>query len=106
MDGSASMPDAECHFIAPVRFGRRKTDQVGHLVLSDTGIAFHGSVDLAVPWSDTLRVEHRDVHIVIVLKGRAKTLRFCCQTADDARRGAAIADHLAALAQSEPFQTA
>ena len=92
--------------MAPVRFGRRKTDQVGHLVLADDGLTFHGSVDLTVTWPEISRVEHHDQHIVVSLQGTRKTLQFSCQTDDDAMRGAVVADHLAALAHSEPYQPA
>ena len=42
--------DDPCHFATPVRFGRRRTDQVGHLVFTSAWLRFRGTVDFAVAW--------------------------------------------------------
>lgn len=98
--------EEECHFTAPVRFGRRKTDQVGHLLFTSGWLKFHGTVDISVAWAEVSRVDHHDGFMIVSLHGTRRTLCFLCQTEEDAARGSVVATHLAALAQSEPYQTA
>jgi hypothetical protein len=94
------------HLTLPVRFGRRRTDQVGHLRFSNGWLHFRGTVDLSVSWSEIARVDHAGEDLVVSLQGTQRTLRFSCQSVDDAQRACVTAAHLTALAQSEPLQPA
>src|SRR5688572_11930707 len=42
--------DESSHLTIPVRFGRRKTDQVGHLIFAGRSLLFHGTVDMRISW--------------------------------------------------------
>lgn len=97
-------PEDHVHFTTPVRFGRRRTDQVGQLVLTSNWLRFRGTVELSIAWSEIARVEQAGPDIIVSLQGSSRTLRFSCQASDEADRGAIIASHLAGLAQSEPYQ--
>ncbi len=97
--------DDPCHFATPVRFGRRRTDQVGHLVFTSAWLRFRGTVDFAVAWAEVGSVAHAGPDLVVSLHGTRRTLRFCCHTDHEAARAAATAVHLTALAQSEPLGT-
>ena len=97
--------DDRSHLSLPVRFGRRRTDQVGHLVFTSAWLQFHGTVDMSIPWSEVSRVDHANADLVVSLHGTQRTLRFACQSPEDALRGSVTAAHLVALAQSHPFQT-
>jgi hypothetical protein len=60
---------------------------------------------MSVPWSEVSRVDHANADLVVWLHGTQRTLRFSCQSGEDAVRGSVTAAHLTALAQSHPFQT-
>jgi hypothetical protein len=96
--------DDRSHLTLPVRFGRRRTDQVGHLVFATAWLQFRGTVDMSVPWSEVSRVEHEDAALVVSLHGTQRTLRFSCQSHEDAVRCTVMATHFTALAQSHPLQ--
>ena len=98
--------DERSHLSLPVRFGRRKTDQVGHLVFTSAWLQFRGTVDVSIAWSEVVRVDHAGADLVVSLHGTQRTLRFSCRGDEDAVRGSAMATHLTALAQSDPFQPA
>ena len=99
-------PLQTAHLSLPVRFGRRRTDQVGHLVFTSAWLQFRGTVDVSIAWSEVSRVEPAGADLVVSLHGTQRTLRFSCQAGEDAVRGSAVATHLTALAQSDPFQPA
>src|SRR5687768_8622957 len=82
-------PDA-CHHRAPVRFGRRRTDQVGHLLMSTDWLTFQGRVDLHVPWTDIATVQQAGDDLVVSLHDSRRLLRFCCAGPEDAARAAAV----------------
>lgn len=100
-------PPAEdpCHVTVPVRFGRRKTDQVGHLVLTSTWLKFCGRVELHVAWGEVARVEQTGAQMMVFLHEPRRVLCFCCQNDEEASRGAVVAMHLATLAQSESYHS-
>ena len=98
------MPD-DCHLSTPVRFGRRKTDQFGHLVLSTAWLTFQGRVDLSVSWAEVAEVQQAEDHVIVALHQTRRLLRFCCGGRDEAARAAVVARHLAAIAHADPFQT-
>ena len=97
-------PD-DCHFVMPVRFGRRKSDQVGHLVMTTSWLKFRGTVDVSVLWTDVADIQHTESDVIISLHDGDRRLRFSCRDADEATRGAAIARHLTEIARAAPFQT-
>ena len=97
-------PDA-CHHRLPVRFGRRKTDQVGHLVMSTGWLKFQGRVDLHVAWAEIAHVQQAGDDLVVALHDTRRLLRFCCAGGEEASRAAAVARHLADLAHADPVQT-
>ena len=90
-----------CHFLAPVRCGRRRTDQFGHLELTTERLRFHGPIDLNFPWSDVSGVARDGRDIIVSLKQhQRRMLRFSCYTIGEAAAGADVALRLAALSVS------
>lgn len=96
---------ADCHFAAPVRFGRRKTDQVGHLLLTTAGLLFRGTIEMSLAWTEVSHVERNGRQLRVSRAGTQRLLCFCCQTDDEAARAAIVANHLAALAQAAQFES-
>lgn len=103
-DGSLQHDDP-CHLATPVRFGRRRTDQVGHLLFTSSWLRFRGTVDFAVPWVEVASVVQTGPDLVVSLHGTGRTLRFCCHSDAEATRAKATAVHLTALAHSDPLAT-
>src|SRR5438094_8855012 len=58
-------PGDECHYVTPVRFGRRRADQYGHLILTSGWLKFRGTLDLSIMWSEVGDV-HRVSRDVVV----------------------------------------
>ena len=104
--GRTGVPPASdaCHHRASVRFGRRRTDQVGHLLLSTDWLTFQGRVDLHVSWTDIATVQQAGDDLIVSLHDSRRLLRFCCAGSEDAARAAAIGRHLADLAHVDPVQ--
>jgi hypothetical protein len=100
---SANPPSATdaCYFVCPMRFGRRRADQDGHLVLTRRWLTFRGALDMSVAWSEVASVERAERDLVVSLRSSRRTLRFSCRTLDEATRGGVIATELARLA-AEP----
>jgi hypothetical protein len=92
-------PGDECHFVTPVRFGRRRADQYGHLVLTSGWLKFRGTVDVSVAWSEVAEVQRARREVVVSLLDSRRLLRFSCHSEAEATRGALIAQHLAQSAQ-------
>ena len=88
-------PGDECHFVTPVRFGRRRADQYGHLLLTSGWLKFRGTLDLSVTWSEIADVQRIAREIVVSLQDSRRLLRFSCHSASEAARGALIAQQLA-----------
>jgi hypothetical protein len=88
-----------CHFFTPVRFGRRRSDQIGHLELTQTWLKFHGALDVSVVWSEVGAVQRNGRDIVVSLVDSKRLLRFSCHALSEAARGAVIATHLANAAR-------
>lgn len=91
-----------CHFAAPVRFGRRRADQIGHVELTSSWLKFHGALDVSVVWSEVAGVEREGRDILVSLLESRRVLRFCCHSAEEAARGASVARYLVAGAASCP----
>ena len=88
-------PGDQCHFVTPVRFGRRRADQYGHLLLTSGWLKFRGTLDLSVTWSEIADVQRVAREIVVSLQDSRRLLRFSCHSASEAGRGALIAQQLA-----------
>jgi len=88
-------PGDQCHFVTPVRFGRRRADQYGHLLLTSGWLKFRGTLDLSVTWSEIADVQRIAREIVVSLQDSRRLLRFSCHSASEAGRGALIAQQLA-----------
>src|SRR5258705_13825924 len=92
-------PGDQCHFVTPVRFGRRRSDQYGHLLLTSGWLKFRGTLDLSITWSEIADVQRADREIVISLQDSRRLLRFWCHSEAEAARGVLIAQHLAQSAR-------
>jgi hypothetical protein len=92
-------PGDQCHFVAAVRFGRRRADQFGHLLLTSGWLKFRGTLDLSVTWSEIADVQRAVREIVVSLHDRRRLLRFSCHSAVEAASGALIAQQLAQSAR-------
>lgn len=88
-------PDERAHFVTPVRFGRRRSDQCGHLELTSARLRFHGALDVGVAWSEVASVERTGHEIVVSLATSRRVLRFSCYAPTEAARGTLIAQQLA-----------
>jgi hypothetical protein len=88
-------PHERSHFVTPVRFGRRRSDQCGHLELTSDRLRFHGALDVSVVWSEVTAVERAGHEIVVTLVNSRKVLQFSCYAATEAARGTLLARHLA-----------
>ena len=94
------LPQGECcHFVTPVRFGRRRSDQFGHLELTSGWLKFHGALDISIVWTEVASVQRCDHHIVASLADSARSLRFCCHSLSEAARGSVVASYLVSVAQ-------
>ena len=89
-------PGEHCHFATPVRFGRRESDQLGHLEFTSVWLRFHGALDLSVVWSEVAAVEREGRGILMSLVESRRQLHFCCESTAEAARGVVIARRLAA----------
>ena len=87
-------PGDVCHFVAPVRFGRRRADQFGYLLLTADWLRFRGALDVSVTWSKVSAVCRADREIVVTLQQSRRLLRFWCHSDAEAVQGAFIADSL------------
>jgi hypothetical protein len=93
-------PGDQCHFVTPVRFGRRRSDQYGHMVITSGWLKFRGTLDLSVTWSEVAQVQRLAREMIISLQDSRRLLRFSCHSEGEAARGAVIAQHLAQSART------
>lgn len=96
----------QCHFMCPVRYGRRRSDQFGHLMLTSAWLKFRGPLDVSVMWSDVHAVQRAGREVIVDLKDDSRTLRFSCPTVEDAARASVLADHLVRAAAQAVYQVA
>jgi hypothetical protein len=87
-------PGDQCHFAAPVRFGRRRADQYGHLMLTSGWLKFRGTQDVSVAWDEVADVQRAGREVVVSLEQSRRLLRFSCYSIGEAARGGVIAQHL------------
>ena len=98
---SGLAPDDTCRFAAPVRFGRRRADQFGQLLLTDRWLKFRGMLDVSVAWAEVSAVGRTGEELIVSLAHNGRMLRFTCRTPADAARGGVLAEHLARVAREE-----
>ena len=91
-------PGDVCHFVAPVRFGRRRADQFGHLSLTSGWLKFRGALDVSVAWSEVDSVKRTGREMIVALHNSRRELRFLCHSMSEAARAGVLAQHLAAAA--------
>jgi hypothetical protein len=101
----ALAPGDECHFVAPVRFGRRRSDQYGHLMFTSGWLKFCGTLDVSVAWGEVGGVRRAGRDIVVSLEGSRRLLRFSCHSIAEAARGGVIAEHLTSGARPHTVDT-
>ena len=88
-------PGDRCHFAAPVRFGRRRTDHFGHLMLTSGWLKFRGGFDVSVTWSEVSGVSRAGREVIVQLHDSKRMLRFGCHSASEAAQAGVLAMHLA-----------
>jgi len=98
-------PGDQCHFVAPARFGRRRSDHYGHLVLSGWCLKFRGTIDVSVGWGEVAEIHRVGCDIVVSLEESRRLLRFSCYSAGEAARGGVIAQYLASSARPHAVDT-
>lgn len=104
---TALAPGDECHFSGPVRFGRRRSDQFGRLLLTSGWLKYRGALDVSVAWSEVSDVQRAGKDVIVSLRDSQRALRFACQEIEQAARAGVIAEHLARAARADdPPQTA
>lgn len=97
---SALMPGDVCHFVEPVRQGRRRSDRYGQILLTTHWLKFAGTSDLSIAWTQVTDVERAEDDLVITTADR-RSMRFAFTTSEDAARAGVIAAHLRDLAQAD-----
>jgi hypothetical protein len=94
-------PGDRCHFVCPVRFGRRRSDQFGHLMFTAGWLKFRGALDVSVSWSQIASVLRDGRELIVSLHDSRRVLRFACHSLAEAATGGVIAAHLAQAAHVE-----
>jgi hypothetical protein len=95
-------PGDVCHFTTPVRFGRRRSDQFGHLMLTSGWLKFRAALDISVAWSEVSEVQRAGRELIVSLQDSKRVFRFAAQSASDAARAGVLAQHLAGSAVPRP----
>ena len=93
-------PGDQCHYVTPVRFGRRRNDQYGHLVMTGGWLKFRGTLDLSISWSEVADVQRAFREVVVFLQDSRRLLRFSCHSEAEAACGVVLAQHLAQSART------
>jgi hypothetical protein len=95
-------PGDACHFVSPVRFGRRRADQFGHLLLTTGWLKYCGTLDVSVAWSEIRSVRRDGRDLVVALHDSRRVLRFSCLALAEAAVGAVIAEYLVRASGGDP----
>ena len=98
-------PGDVCHFRAAVRFGRRRSDQFGHLLLTSGWVKYRGTIEVSTAWSEVATVERAGVDVIVALQNSRRLLRFCFKDIEEAARAGVIAEHLVLLARADASET-
>jgi hypothetical protein len=93
-------PGDVCHFVSPVRFGRRRSDQFGHLALTSGWLKFRGTLDISVAWTEVVGVQRAGRDIIVSLHDSKRVLRFSCNAISEAARAGVLAQHLMAISNA------
>jgi hypothetical protein len=93
-------PGDVCHFVTPVRFGRRRSDQFGHLSLTSGWMKFRGALDVSIAWSEVADVQRSGPDLIVTLHDSTRMLRFSCHSESEAARAGVLAQHLATGART------
>ena len=82
---------------APVRCGRRRHDEVGHLELTNLRLRIHAAIDVNIAWNDVAGIEHADRDMVVSIRDRRQKYRFCFHTCEEATQVTLLARSLLSL---------
>jgi hypothetical protein len=99
-------PDDVCHFVTPVRFGRRRADQFGHLSLTSGWLKFRGALDISVAWTEIADVQRAGRDIIVSLHDSKRVLRFSCNAISEAAQAGVLAQHLVAISGARQTESA
>jgi len=88
-------PGDLCHMATPVRFGRRRSDQFGHMLLTSGWLKFRGSVDMSVAWTEVADVQRAGREVIVSLQESNRVVRFTCHGMTEAARAGILAQYLA-----------
>ena len=94
-------PGEACYFVCAVRFGRRRADQFGHLVLTNASLRFRGALDVSIGWGEIASVRRNARDVIVALQDSRRVLRFCCHSHMEAARAGVLAEYLAQAARDE-----
>lgn len=92
-------PGDTCHYSAPARFGRRRSDQFGRLVMTSGWLKFRGAQDVSLAWSEVSDVQRAGNELIVSLHEGKRVLRFACQDVSETARAGVMAQHLAHAAE-------
>jgi hypothetical protein len=98
-------PGDQCHFVTPVRLGRRRADQFGHLTLTTGWLKFRGSLDVSVAWTEVADVQRAGCDVIVSLHDSKRALRFSCHSVSEAARAGVLAQHLASHSGSREAES-
>lgn len=98
-------PGDVCHFVTPVRFGRRRSDQFGHLSLTSGWLKFRGALDISLAWTEIADVQRAGRDLIVSLNNSKRTLRFSCNEINEAARAGVLAQHLITVSGSGPTES-
>jgi hypothetical protein len=98
-------PGDLCHMSTPARFGRRRSDQFGHMLLTGSWLKFRGTADMSIAWTEVADVQRADRELIISLRESNRVLRFSCHGVAEAARAGVLAQYLANSAGSRKVHT-
>jgi hypothetical protein len=98
-------PGDQCHMAMPVRFGRRRSDQFGHMIMTSGWLKFRGAADMSVAWTEVADVQRAGREVIISLQDSNRVLRFACHGVNEAARAGVLAQHLARAAAPRRAET-
>ncbi len=98
LTSTPSLNPREVPFVsAPVRCGRRRHDEVGHLELTNLRLRIHAATDINIAWNDVAGIEYADRDMVVSIRDRRQKYRFCFHTSGEANQVTLLARTLLSL---------
>ena len=98
LTSTPSLSAREVPFVsAPVRCGRRRHDEVGHLEITNLRLRIRAAIDVNIAWGDVAGIEHADRDMVVSIRDRRRKYRFCFHTGEEANQVTLLARSLLAL---------